>query len=319
MAARASSLIRLLRRSLVEFLDDDCPQFAAAIAYRVLFSLFPLAILLSGIFSLVVRAVGVRADVVDAIVRNVPLDESGEAELQRLLEGATSGLSALGLLAVVGVVWAASGMMAAIRSALNRAWDVAEPRPFVRGKVVDVALVLAVGAVVLASFVLTVTTRTAAGVAVDLDSAWAGVATGVLVPLALSFAVTLLLYRVVPAADVALREAWRAALGVACGFVLLQTLFAQYVANFASYNAIYGSLGAVIAFMAFVYLAALLFLFGAEAAAELPRLRDGTEAEDGGGPPLPVQARQALRGLWVRERKREADRRETAGPGVRSD
>ena len=301
MPAAASSLIRLLRRSLVEFLADDCPQLAAAIAYRVLFSLFPLAIVLSGIFALVVRATGVRADVVDAIVRNVPLDESGEAELRRLLEGATGGLSALGLLALVGVVWAASGMMAAIRAALNRAWDVDEPRPFLKGKLVDVALVFAVGAVVLASLVLTVTTRTAARVAVGGDSVWLGLAAGVLVPLALSFAVTLFLYRVVPAADVGLREAWRAALAVACGFVLLQNLFAQYVANFSSYNAIYGSLGAVIAFMAFVYLAALLFLFGAEAAAELPRLPDDAEAPDD-GPPLAVQARQVLRGLWVRER-----------------
>jgi membrane protein len=135
----------LVTRAVAEFLEDDCGHLAAAIAYRVLFSLFPLAIVLAGVFGIVVNVTGTRADVVDLIVRQAPLSHNGDRRLRDLLEGATSSRSAFGLLGIVGIVYAASGMMAAIRTALNRAWDVDEPRPFLKGKLVDVGLILAVG------------------------------------------------------------------------------------------------------------------------------------------------------------------------------
>lgn len=307
MGRRLDLLLRLTGRTISKLLEDDGPQLAAAIAYRVLFSIFPLVIVLSGIFGIVVRATGVRADVVDAVVRNVPLDASGEESLRKLLEGATGGDSAVGLVAFVGVVWAASGMMAAIRSALNRAWDVEDPRPFLRGKLVDVALVFAAGLGVLASLALTIAARalggTLARAGVPADSGWAQVAIGALVPLALAFGVTLFLYRAVPAAEVRLEDAWPAALGTAVAFVGAQNLFAVYVDNFANYNAIYGSLGAVIAFMFFVYLASLVFLVGAQAAAALPHVRAEQRAADpdaADGEPFLLQAKRLLKGLWIR-------------------
>lgn len=97
------------------------------------------------------------------------------------------------------------------------------------------------------------------------------------------------------------RDAWPAALLVAVLLGLLQNLFAVYVGNFAHYNTIYGSLGAVIAFMFFVYLAAELFLLGAEIASEWPNVRRELEHGDTpqDRPPLASQIRAALRGLWV--------------------
>jgi uncharacterized BrkB/YihY/UPF0761 family membrane protein len=108
------------QRSLAEFLDDHCPRLAAAIAYHVLFPLFPLAIMLAGVFGIVVHATGARAAVVDAIVRNVPLSSRGDRRLRGLLHGVTGNLSALGPVGVVGLVYAGSGMMAAIRSRSTR-------------------------------------------------------------------------------------------------------------------------------------------------------------------------------------------------------
>ena len=81
-----------------------------------------------------------------------------------------------------------------------------------------------------------------------------------------------------PRRRVRVQDAWPVALLVAVLLVLLQNLFALYVGNFAHYNAIYGSLGAVIAFMFFVYLAAELFLLGAELASEWPRVRPSSSA-----------------------------------------
>jgi membrane protein len=297
--------LKLAQRSLAEFLDDHCPQLAAAIAYHVLFSLFPLAIVLAGIFGIVVHTTGVQADVVDAIVRNVPLSADGSDRLRRLLQQSTGGLSALGLLGIVGLVNAASGMMASIRLALNEAWDVVEYRPFLRGKLIDVGLVFGTALVAAASLALTIGARTVG----ELGGGWATWILGVLVPLAVSFGILLFLYRTIPAAEVALADAWPGALFAACGFVLTENLFAVYVDNFANYNAIYGSLGAVIAFMFFVYLSSMVFLLGAEVASELPRVRRTLgRGDDEEGPPVATQAREILKGLWVRRRQQEGSR-----------
>jgi membrane protein len=102
---------------------------------------------------------------------------------------------------------------------------------------------------------------------------------------ALLFATFAVLYRVVPAAPTRMRDIWPGALAAAAGFEGLQYGFSIYLAFFGHYNRVYGSLGAVVAFMFFVYLASMVFLFGAEIASEYPRLRDRAGAEDGSDGP----------------------------------
>ncbi len=273
-------------RSLRAFLDDGVPHLAGSIAYRVIFSLVPLAIVLTAVFGIVLSLTGLRADVVDTMVDNVPLSADGSEQMRKLLEGATGGFSGLGLLALVGLVWAASGMMGAIRYALNRAWDVETPRSFVKGKTVDVLLVFAGSAVVLLSLALTIAARflerhtSSALDAVGILGVVASWGLGVAVPLLLAFASVLFLFRVVPAVSPALSELWPSALLVALVFGLLQNLFAVYLRYFGNYNAVYGSLGAVLAFLLFVYVSALALLFGAELAAHWAEARAAVDRAD---------------------------------------
>ena len=229
------------------------PHLAGAIGFRVLFSIFPLAIVLGGLLGIVVSAAGVQADVVDAIVDAIPLDEEGQETFRELLQGATGSLASLGLLGVVGLVWAASGMMGAIRFGLDRAFGAGRGRPFVQGKLVDLALVCGVGLLISLALVLAVSVRLLSAYATDtLDSAGlGGVATwllGLVVPSLLAFIAVAVLYLAVPAS----RPPWRIALPIAAvvgvAYALLQNLFALYLSYFGSYNAVYGSLGAVIAF-----------------------------------------------------------------------
>jgi membrane protein len=276
-------LRRLVIRSFRAFLDDGAPHLAGSIAYRVIFSLVPLAIVLTAVFGIVLSVTGLRADVVDTIVDNLPLSADGAAQMRDLLEGATGSRSGLGLIALVGLVWAASGMMGAIRYALNRAWNVDRQRPFVRGKAIDVFLVFCVSILVLLSLALTIAARFlerhASGAldAVGIPGVVASWGLGVLVPLLLAFASVLFLYRVVPAVSPSLSELWPAALFVALVFGLLQNLFAVYLRHFGNYNAVYGSLGAVFAFLFFVYISTLVLLFGAEIAAHWRGARETLE------------------------------------------
>ena len=272
---RGDFALRLVKRSLVEFVDDRCPQLAASIAYHVLFSIFPLAIVAGGISGIVLNATGSQASTVASVVRHLPLSPSGQDQARHLLLGATGHLSAVGLIGVVGLVYSASGMMAAIRASLNQAWDLETKRAFVHGKLVDVGLVALMAPIALATLGATIVLHVVVG------GGW--VAFSFVAPLALAFGVVLFLYVAVPATEVRISDVWPAALFVAVVFTALENGFAYYLSNFSNYNAIYGSLGGVIAFMFFVYLSSQLFLLGAEVASEWPRVRT-TLAEDSQAP-----------------------------------
>lgn len=277
----ARTVITLIRRSVFEFRDDHCSQLAAAISYHVLFALFPLAILATAIVALVTQKAHAQEIITHAILRAVPLSSHGRHELSTLLGSAGGAAGALGLLGIAGVVWSSSGVMAAMRTALNTAWDTDSRRPFLRGKAVDLLLVAGTFVVVGAAFGVTLLASVIRHGSAHLPSWLRGfspVVTGsteagaILLVSALLFAVFLGLYRVVPAVHTRLRNLWPGALVAAFGFEAAQWGFSVYVANFGHYNKIYGSLGGIVAFMFFVYLASAVFLFGAEVASEYPRL-----------------------------------------------
>jgi membrane protein len=265
---RFQAAYTLLRRSVRAFLDDRALDMAAAISFRVLFSLAPLVIFLVAAVGAVISWVGVRADIVAA----APLSEDGREDLRKLLDGASRSAAGPGLVGLVALVWTASGMMAAIRSALNVIWKSDQSRHLAMKKVVDVLLVLATAALVLLSLALSISSRMVARYAgtwleeIGIGEALLTTVATAIMPLVLLVVAVGFLYRVAPAVRPPWRSLWPV-FPVAAALVALQAAFAVYVEHFANYNAVYGSLGAVIAFLTFVYLATIVFLFGAEVAA----------------------------------------------------
>lgn len=318
----------VLRRAFAEFRADHCAQFAAAISFHLLFSVFPLAITAVGIIGLVTQDPHARDTVLAAMLKVVPLSAQGRQQLHGLLGSVSGGAGALGLLGLLGVIWSASGVMAAIRTALNVAWDTSKKRPFVRGKAVDLALVAGVFLVTGASLGLTVAASIARQGAAHLPGplqsltplASAAASVGVFAAsAALLFAAFAFLYRIVPAVPTRVRGIWPGALAATAGFEALQYGFSVYVAHFAHYNKVYGSLGAVIAFLFFIYLASMVFLFGAEVASEYPRLRaeaHPTPSREDPPPPQRITRAAPASGQRTDDRDRSRRSRQPApGPG----
>lgn len=294
------------------FFDDGAPQAAAAISYYALFSLFPLTILMVSVYGLVLDGADARERIINALLDNLPLRaDGGREDLAGVLRSVTDNASGFGVVGLVGLVFAASGVMGAIRHALNRAWDVTDTRPIVQGKAVDVLLVLGVGALVALSFGLSLTERLVRGGGDDLGLGGPGasvvsavLALGQFAPAAVAFLVALTLFRLVPPTQNELRRVWPGALVAAVGFELAKWGFAVYLESYASYGAVYASLATVIAFMVFTFVAANVFLLGAEVAVELPRVRAGAY-DDEPQEPLSERVRGALRSLFVRTPARE--------------
>ncbi|MEE9276906.1 MAG: YihY/virulence factor BrkB family protein [Dehalococcoidia bacterium] len=303
--------VRLLfRRTFSEFGDDHCTQLAASISYYVLFSIFPLAILFVSVSGLILTDNSIRDDVVDQLFDALPLSEDeGRADLESAIDGVATGFSAVGLISLLGLLWSASGMMGALRQALNQAWDTDFRRPFLRGKLVDFVMVLGMGTLLTLSIGSTIFLQVARRVSDDLSDFLGPLGAGatvsfevvaVLVPLVFSFATFMFVFKFVPSVKTRFAHVWPGALLAALLFEVVKNGFAIYLRNFGNYDAVYGSLGAVIAFLFFVYVSANILLLGAEMAAEWPRVIHGhydktlERAGQGPAPPLRRRAKTAL-------------------------
>ncbi len=291
------------------FLDDHCPQMAAAISYYVLFSLFPLVIFSIGILGFVLQDHDIERRLIEELTGLLPVDADGAKSVEDAvheLSGTSSGI--LGLVGLAGLAWAASAMFAVIRRSLDIAFDLSGHRPFIRQKITDVAMMAVFGSIFLISFGVTTTIRVVRQATEDarflddlagaLGYGWDVL--GVLVPAVISFLAFTLLYWLVPAKYIRLQSALPGALFAAILFEIAKQAFGFYLSNFATYDVVFGSLGALVAFLFLVFLSANILLLGAELSAIYPAVMRGeydpTEGE-GGRPPLGELARTTIRRL----------------------
>jgi membrane protein len=245
-------------------------QLAAAISYRVLFSLVPFVALLAAVLDLVLSQ-SAQEDVVHWLFGAIPGSEL-EAYVDSTLKGRAVSASVVGLFALLVLLWAASSMMASVRTALRLVWEAPAGRSFARGKLLDAALVVFTGSLVVVAFGLSVVSHVAVSAGSDVTTrlGWDGsgrvfgAAAEIACSLLVAFAAFLLVYRVVPPVDLSIADVWPAALFAAVAFQLIIAGFSFYLAHIASYSAVYGSLGAVFGFLVLVYLLAAVLLLGAE-------------------------------------------------------
>src|SRR5437588_12333785 len=102
----ARKLARILPDALQRYFVDRCPQHAAGISYRVLFSVAPLAIVLVSIFGLVLQNDGVREDVVTTIVGWLPVSVAGRKDVENAITEIATPASAAGLISLGVFFWA---------------------------------------------------------------------------------------------------------------------------------------------------------------------------------------------------------------------
>ena len=218
---------RVVPDAVQRFFADQCPQHAAGIAYRVLFSIAPLAIVLVSIFGLVLQDDSVRHDVVNTIVDALPVSAAGRKDVEDAITGIATPASAAGLIGLLVFGWAATGMMTAIRRGLESAMGVAESRPLARGKLVDLGLIVGAAVLVLVTVGLNLLgnlLQRASGSLSEALGLGSSTLAGVLLHGArfvLSIVVVLLLYRFVPARGLRIRDGLAGAIATALLFLLI--------------------------------------------------------------------------------------------------
>jgi len=288
----------VLAHSADRYFADSCPQHAAGIAYRVLFSIVPLAIVLVSIFGVILGNEAVHDAVVDTIVGALPATAASRNDVADAITGIATPSGAVGLVTLVLFAWAATGMMASIRAGLEVAIHAPRTRPMVRGKLVDLVLVVGAALLVLATVAATLLDRmaqhelrrldSATGLGSTLVGAWLPRAVAVVA----SVGVVMLLYRFVPSRRLRRADALAGAVTTSALLLVISLASSRLYDSVTRLSVVYGSLTAALVFLYSVYLYASALLFGGQVASawSLP--------PDPDSPPLRVQLRSAVRGLF---------------------
>jgi membrane protein len=236
-------------------------------------------LLLAATFGLAFDDAAVRERIIQTVFDNVPLASSGDRpKLEQAVADALEQAGNLGIFTTILLLVAASGVMGALRHSINEAWDIEQRPPLLKRKALDLALVLGGTSILALSVSLTVTHRLAEVLDDEGNGGWllAGALdlASELLPIVFVALALLFLYRVLPMHRKPLRDIWPGAVVAALGLALVKQGLELYFEQLADFGAIYGSLGAAMALLIFVYAAANVIVFGAEFAVEWARAPD---------------------------------------------
>jgi membrane protein len=267
-----------LKRSLSEFSEDNVSDWAAALTYYGVLSIFPGLLVLVSLLGFL--GPDTTRTVQETIGQIAP--DGVESIVNSVITQVQSAGSAAGFAAIVGLLtafWSASGYIAAFMRASNSIYDVPEGRPIWKTLPIRLGVTAAIGVMLLLAALIVVFTGDLArvvGNVVGLGSTavtvWNIAKWPVLVVLvSLMFA---LLYWASPnAKHGGFRWVSPGGLLAVVLWILASGAFAIYLGNFASYNKTYGTLGGVIAFLVWLWISNIAILLGAEFDAELERSR----------------------------------------------
>ena len=275
MAVRAHKG-KILTRSFVAFMDNDLTTAAAAVSYFSMLTLFPALLLLITIGNSVFGAKTVETYLFSQVMAFLP---GAQAFVRNNLESISNVSTGLIISCSIVVLWAMSWMFTVIEKALNRVWGTS-PRSFLHGRGVNIAVMglvwVLLGTSALFTALVTALQAAAERMPVRLNSelaALGGLAWQVffiLASVALTIILFTVLYKFLPNTHVPIMEALPGAVlagvlweGAKFGFAFLLPYF--------HYDLLYGSIGAGVALLTWIYLSSIILLVGAQFTALLHR------------------------------------------------
>ena len=284
----------ILRRIYSEISDDRVMLIAAGVTYYLLLAMVPALSALVSIFGLFTDPSTIQQQItsLSSVVPGGGMQIIGD-QLTRLTQQDNATLGVTFVISLLLALWSANAGMKSLFEAMNVAYDEAEDRGFIKLTLISLAFTLAavIGAILFLAVVIVVPIVLNA-VGLGQGTEWL-IRIGSYVGMAIlaSFAIAAL-YRWGPCRE---SPKWKwISPGVVLTMVLIvvvSVLLSWYVANFGSYNATYGSLGALIGFMTWIWISATILIIGGELNSEMEHqtARDTTT-----GPSRPLGERGAI-------------------------
>jgi membrane protein len=272
------SWLGVLKRSVREFKEDNLTDWAAALTYYGVLSIFPALLVLVSVLGLIGSSA--TQPLIDNLgkVAPGPAQEIATSAIQNL-QGSQGAAGVIFIIGLAGALWSASGYVAAFMRASNRIYDIDEGRPV--WKTVPTRVILTVVLLLLLALSAVAVTLTGGlakevgGVVGLSDTAitvW-NIAKWPVLLLVVSFMFALLYWAAPNVKHPGFRWVTPGGVLAVIGWVIASLAFALYVANFGSYNKTYGALAGPIVFLVWLWISNVMVLLGAEVNAELQRGR----------------------------------------------
>lgn len=278
----------ILKRTAQQFSENELLSEAASVTFFALLSIFPAIAALISIYGLIAdpRTISEHLDTAAGFLPGGGLDIIKE-QVKRLTENPASNLGFGVILGIGTAVWSANQGSKAVFSALNNVYEEKEKRGFIKLTAITlgftagalVFLILLMSAVVVLPIVLNfIGLKDSTDLLVRVGR-WPAV-------LALLAIFLAALYRIGPSRQAAKWRwiSWGSAFA-AVTWIALSIGFSWYVSHFGNYNKTYGSLGAVVGFMTWIWLSTTVILLGAQLNAEM-EVQTGKDTTVGAEKPM---------------------------------
>jgi membrane protein len=255
------------RHAFSRFLTHDGFFLAGGLSFYFLICFIPLVFLMVSLTGFVLSHDAVTGQIQDTLTQVVPVYQE---EITRTLLQIINTRGMSGALGTTILILFSTQLFAALRLVLNRVLEV-RGHPLLHGMLFDAMMILVSGALFIANVGTTALMAWLKVIAVrqvEIPAYWMGrmsLAVGFVFATAMYF----ISYAFIPYRTVTLRAALAGALVASILLTLAKSLLRVYVVNIGLYNEIYGPLGVLMAFIMFVYYAAIVFVFGAEVAGTL--------------------------------------------------
>jgi len=265
-----------LKRTFKGFSADNLTDWGAALTYFAVLAIFPALIALVSVVGLV------GSSLTDPLLENVSEIAPGPAKeiLTSTIQNLEGSQGAAGVAFAIGLavaLYSASGYISAFSRASNSIYEIEEGRPFWKLKPIQIGitlvlliLLIVIAAAVTISGPLAEEVGKVFGLGSQAATIW-DIAKIPVILLAVSFMIAFLYWAAPNVQQPGFKFISPGGIVALVLWIVASLLFAFYVANFASYNKTYGSLGGVIVFLVWLWITNLAILFGAELNAELQR------------------------------------------------
>jgi len=272
------SWVGVLKRSVSEFKEDNLTDWAAALTYYGILSIFPALLVLVSVLGLI------GSSATQPLIDNLGKVAPGPA--QDIFTSAIKNLQdsggAAGIFFIIGLggaLWSASGYVAAFMRASNVIYDIEEGRPAFKTVPTRVVLTLVLLLLLALSAVAVTLTGGLAkevgglvGLSDTAVTVW-NIAKWPVLLLVVSFMFAMLYWAAPNVRHPGFRWVTPGGLIAVIGWLIASLAFALYVGNFGSYNKTYGALAGPIVFLVWLWISNIMILLGAEVNAELQRGR----------------------------------------------
>jgi len=268
--------IRLLPKALEKFNRDHAFLLSSGIAFALLGCLIPLILL-------ALALVGTYLLSHEEILEHIGeyLENIFPAFDPRIMENLLSVIrdrKIFGLLGLAGLLWTSTWVFTSLRGALNIVFGVSRGRNLLRGKMIDLFMILLAGTFLLLSMALTwalgFIQQYEIRFPLDLGPIFSFFLK-YLLPFLFTFWMFFLIYKIAPNKRIPLKIALKTAFFISLSWEVAKQLFGWYVLHLGRFSAVYGSLGTAAIFFFWTYYSAAILLFGGEMAALLEEEKNG--------------------------------------------